>query len=45
MRVKLKKIPGNLVIFNRKERVNYEIYEKKGKVCIKLIYQIGKSES
>jgi hypothetical protein len=44
VRVKLRKIPGNLAIFSRKERVNYEIYEKEGKVRVKVIHKIGKRE-
>jgi len=44
VRVKLRKMQGNLSIFRRKERVKYEIYEKEGKVRVKIVSGIGKSE-
>jgi hypothetical protein len=42
VRVKLRKIQGNLNIFRGKERVKYEIYEKEGKVRVKIVSEISK---
>jgi len=43
--VKIRKIPGNLSIFSRKERVNYKILEEGGKVRVKITFDIRKKES
>ena len=44
VRVKLREMYENLIIFNSKERANYEIYEEGGKVRVKIVREIGKSE-
>ena len=44
MRVKTRKIKGILELFKEKERVIYEIYDKNGKVKVKINLQRGKSE-
>ena len=43
VRVKLREIQGNLNIFRGKERVKHEIYEKEGKVRVKIVSEISKS--
>lgn len=44
MRVKTKKIQGNLEVFNEKGEVEYEILYKYGKVNVKINLKRGKSE-